>query len=631
MVDLLRVESNERVDLGDFQYLANEVLVNAIRDQGRGFLTNPNGTVKTWILSGFGMTNPAGKQLTVTRGRALLGYRVGGLTNYGMLTIDGDASKTIDMTALTPATYNVYVRFEYIDTTSASRVFWDPAGTGQEFVQTVPTRLQANWSLRVETSSPGTEWTLIGTADNSGGSLALVDMRPFYFEGDPNATPPYRSGWSTDGGGGADDRDSDRGIYGVQDLQTFTAAMRQCLEDIKGRGLRRWWQRDIGGMNIGFDDVPVEDRLAIGDVNFSFDFFSGNPKCLFDSLDYVQFNRTSSYWGWYTGNVERARLSPTGLALEKGLAVGYLTSSAPEDAVAVGDANFSMQWSSNPQIYWDANDYVVYNRTGNYWQWVINSSVEAQLSASGLAVQNGLYVGSSGVTPTDNEIIAEGYMRCGGRLYLSADDFFDLASATSIDTIIDGNTEMRVSADGVAINNGLYVGNYAGTPGDNDIQAEGAITANTNITSTTGNIVATAGEVQGIRGQFNDTSKTVPSTATDLVERHGQNAVLAVIQFTVTGPGTSPTITLGTAHFNVNTVTRIGVGSYSVDFDVDVSADACVLATTNGPFNQCGGVITGGGTGATISLGDGSGSGGFDPSGTAIFNVIVVGRPSGTP
>lgn len=321
MVDLLRVEANERVDLIDFQYLANEVLTDALRDQGRGFLTNPNGAVTTWILGGFAMTSSAGKQLTVTKGRALLGYRVGGATNFGMLTLDGDASKTIDMTSLTLGTYNVYIRFEYLDTTSTSRVFWDPAGTGQEFTQTVPTRLQANWSLRVETSSPGAEWTKIGTADNNTAPLTLVDMRKFYFEGAADAS--YASGWSTDGGGGANDRNANRQTYGNLDLQSFTAATRQCLEDIKGRGLRRWWSRDIGGMNIGFDANPVEDRLAIGDADMCLQWSSGLPALQMDAGgDALVYDRTNNFWQFKIGNVEEMRLGATGLAISNGLYVG---------------------------------------------------------------------------------------------------------------------------------------------------------------------------------------------------------------------------------------------------------------------------------------------------------------------
>jgi len=486
MVDLLRVESNERIDLDDFQYLANGVLTDAIRDQGRGFLCNPDGAVKTWILGGFGMANPVGKQLTVARGRALLGYRVGGITNFGMLTIDGDTSKTVDMTALTPGTYNVYVRFEYIDTTSTGRVFWDPAGAGEEFTQTVPTRLQANWSIRVETSSPGTEWTRIGTADNSGGSLALVDMRKFYFEGAADAT--YQSGWSLDGGGGADDRNADRALFGAHDLQTFTAATRQCLEDIKGRGLRAWYSRDIGGMNVGFDAAPVEDRVAIGDANYAYWFNAGNPRETYDSTDYIEFNRTLSEWRYNIGSVERARLSSTGLALEKGLSVGFITSSMDDDTVAVGDSAFSLAGSAtNPRIFFDtagSNDYLEFSRTNNYWTWYIAGTIEARLSASGLAIQNGLYVGSAGVAPVDDEIYAEGQIRSATNLWATTGSIFTGAnlnssffnSATGGSIYCNSAGVMQWTGAGlVSVYGGLNIGSF-GAPTDNDLSVLGGAT-----------------------------------------------------------------------------------------------------------------------------------------------------------
>lgn len=116
---------------------------------------------------------------------------------------------------------------------------------------------------------------------------------------DDSAPAPYASGWSTDGGAGgstADDRKNDRKAYGVADAQMFTAAIRQCLEDIKGRGLRRWWERDIGGMNIGFDAAPVEDRVAIGDAAFYLTLAGGGPDpyIFFDNNDYLQFNRFTS-------------------------------------------------------------------------------------------------------------------------------------------------------------------------------------------------------------------------------------------------------------------------------------------------------------------------------------------------
>lgn len=317
-VDLLRVEANERVDLLDFQQLANSSMEEALRVQGNTFLTNPLATFRSFILDGFALSNPSGKQLTVTKGRGLLARRVGGTVKYGILTSEGDATKTIDLAAMAATTYNVYIRFEFIDGDSSSRIFWDATGTGKEFAQTMSTKLKANWSLRVETGSPGSEWLQIGTVNNAGVSLVIVDQRPFYFEGLPSAT--YASGWSAYGGGSPNDRDPDRATYGVKDLQTFTAAMRQCLEDIKGRGLRRWWDRDIGGMNIGFDDAPVEDRLAIGDANMYLQWSATFPELRMDSGgDSLIYDRANNRWQFKIANVEEMHLDTSGLEIAHGL------------------------------------------------------------------------------------------------------------------------------------------------------------------------------------------------------------------------------------------------------------------------------------------------------------------------
>jgi hypothetical protein len=244
--DLLLPYGNERVDLVDFEFLADSGFQENLRQPNEQFFTDPSGQ-RSWVLDGFAIANPAGDQVEVTKGRAILGQREGALVFYGALTIEGDATKTIDMSTLTPnANYGLYLRFEYVDGDTSSRVFWNPAGTGSEIAQSVATRRKANWSIRIELTNPGAEWVKIATLDNTGIGVAITDERPLYFEGEVHNS--YQSGWSTDGGGVANDRNADRQQYGVKDFQTFTAAMRQCVEDVKGRGLRRWWSRDIGGM-----------------------------------------------------------------------------------------------------------------------------------------------------------------------------------------------------------------------------------------------------------------------------------------------------------------------------------------------------------------------------------------------
>lgn len=285
--DLLRAESNERVDLTDYTFSNDTSIQDNVGQVPAEFLTDPDGT-RTWIVDGFEATN-AGSQVTVTRGRAILAQRRGSQIVYGAVTTEGDDTKIIDVSTFAgPATYGVYVRFEYVDGEDESRVFWDATGAGTEFTQTIPTRRLANWSMRIEATSPGTEWTKVADVDAPGGTV--TDTRDLYFEGD--VTTSYANVW-----GSGTDRDTDRQANGIKDLQTFTAAMRQCMEDIKGRGLRRWWEAEIGGMRIGFAGDPTEDRLELANNQFYLDGAAGGgdtPTLNFDANDKLFFDRTGN-------------------------------------------------------------------------------------------------------------------------------------------------------------------------------------------------------------------------------------------------------------------------------------------------------------------------------------------------
>ena len=136
---LLTVDENERVDLGDFEFIQQAILDNP-RQLAEQFLTNPSGAIRHWILRGFAMTNPTAKDLTVTRGAAILGWRDGATVKYGMVLSDGDATKTLDLTSYASSVHGIYIRFEYNDGENAGRVFWNNAAPGSEYAQTVATR-----------------------------------------------------------------------------------------------------------------------------------------------------------------------------------------------------------------------------------------------------------------------------------------------------------------------------------------------------------------------------------------------------------------------------------------------------------------------------------------------------------
>lgn len=376
--DVVRFESNERVDLADLLAAVDDTLRANARDWGTNFLADPTGD-RSWILSGFETDAPLVTQVRVTKGRAILGQREGGRTFFGALASEGDATRIIDIGSFSAGTYGVYVRFELLDGESSSRAFWDPTGDGAEITQTIPTRRLANWSIRVELSTPGAEWLRVASVviDATPEVTGVTDLRDLYFEGTVNDT--YESGWSSEGGGVADDRNSDRQQYGVTDLHTFTQAMRQCLEDIKGRGLRRWWEKGIGGINIGFDDDPVEDRVAVGDANCYFHHpfpgVSSVPTLLFDLNDSLRFERSSNQWEFIIGGTQEAYITGAGLIVPKGGVFGF--NSAPiDDVVAVGDVNFGLDGGTiaTPIIWFAANDYLQFTRSSNHWDFVIGGS-----------------------------------------------------------------------------------------------------------------------------------------------------------------------------------------------------------------------------------------------------------------
>lgn len=326
--DILRVESNERVDIGDFESIPESIQAHE-RQMVDSFLCDPARTRK-WVLSGFEISNPAPKQLQVDKGKAILGQRIGGAIQYGVLATEGDASLTVDLNAYAPGVYGVYIRFERIAGEPQSRVFWDPSGAGSEYSQSINTRYTAAWSMRVEAGSPGDDWMHIADVDQA--TMNITDKRELFFEGNvfDAGAGSYLSGWSSEGGGIANDRNADRASYGATDLQMFGAAVRQCLTDIRGRGLREWYEKGIGGMNVGFDTDPVEGVLAVGDADFNLAWNAGDPKIVFDTGtdDHFLYDRgadllTLTIGGVDTYGWDASSLYPQALGIDMGKATNY--------------------------------------------------------------------------------------------------------------------------------------------------------------------------------------------------------------------------------------------------------------------------------------------------------------------
>lgn len=301
MPDMLNVQMNERVDLEDFSQLAQSPDEHA-RNAASNFFLPVTGQ-KCWVLSGFTSQNPTAAQLRVTKGSAFLTTKVGGEVQTGFIIgADGDATKTLDLASYPDGTYYAYVRFEYQEGDIASRVFWNASGSGSEFAQLTNTRKLANWNLRVEASTPGSEWMRVSQVVKSGGALAISDLRELYFEG--TVASNYASTWTN--------RVSDRATYGVTNLKDFIEVARAKYQDFTGGSAagHRWWEDPgygildtlrIGAISTGFVtwgftlDIPGGLDAGIGEgeawVRGIFTYWGGDYRTFTANRDtYVDLN-----------------------------------------------------------------------------------------------------------------------------------------------------------------------------------------------------------------------------------------------------------------------------------------------------------------------------------------------------
>jgi hypothetical protein len=496
--DHLRVESNERVDLGDFDYAVDDGLSASFENLVGQFLTSPEGQ-RAWILTGFAVDNSdgaplGGTQVRSTKGRAILSRIEDGVVSHGVVSTQGDATKIIDIGAFSNDTYGVYIRFQFVDGDTESRAFWD-SSSSEEFAQTIATRHKANWSMRIEATNPGEEWFKIAEVTVAAGVVSgLTDERDFYFEGDVEHT--YPSGWSTDSdsdgtidelpvvaistdptwpggtgdtgvattsdtselavgdfvrldtdlrwykvtaitpstnftfadvhghggtlpsGAGASSlqthRSTNRADDGISDVQTFVAATRQCLEDIKGRGLRRWWERDIGGLNIGFDADPTEKRIAFGDADSYLDHASpgasSSVTLRFATGDALVYDRGTDELALTIGTTSKWIASATGVNIvDGGMAVGY-AATPTADRISLGDA--TCYWdhdspgaASTPHILWDTGDRLEFDRDDNAYEFYVATNKALDILATGACIEKGLVVGdATTIVPVDDGI-----------------------------------------------------------------------------------------------------------------------------------------------------------------------------------------------------------------------------------
>lgn len=258
-MDLPNWLSLERVGRPDFKAATGAlVLLDQLRHNRTLVLPTGRATGETnydpRIISGFNWTTAlvgAGLTRVLNRGKGLFPYRDtddGQVKHMILFADEGLETISVDFsTATDPSVQDVYVRLVRTPAAFANRVFWNPSGApAQEHVSNVATRLQVAWEVAFQDSglpSPGTEWVKIWEVTISGGAItAGEDFRHFFFEGSANSTDAYGPEW----GDGANDRDSDRALYGINDLHIILQAFRRQFADIigypQGGPIHDWWR-----------------------------------------------------------------------------------------------------------------------------------------------------------------------------------------------------------------------------------------------------------------------------------------------------------------------------------------------------------------------------------------------------
>lgn len=360
MRDIVRSEANQRVDVADWRAVIDTLFSANLRQIPEVLFLGP---AQTFVFSGGELSNPTASVLRITRPRGILAGREGAEAQFGQLTTEGPDFLDLDLAGLPNTIYRVFVRFEFQDGEISSRAFWDPTPPGEEFSQQTATRRLASWNARVSVSSPGPEWTEVGRVALP--AFTLTDTRNLYFEG------PVDNNYAAN-----INRDPDRATNGSLNLQEALSSLRQAIEDIKGRGLRRWWDLGIGGMNVGFDADPSEGELAVGDEDFHLRLPAGAPTIQFDPNDTIVYDRPTNTFIFRINGGNEMTIDSTGITV-----VGDITSNG---SISQGNIVIAGGSTNIPEIQFDSGDGISYERSTDSMRFRIGGSNKAILDASNL-------------------------------------------------------------------------------------------------------------------------------------------------------------------------------------------------------------------------------------------------------
>lgn len=276
MRKIIKWHADERVDLPDANQFAGEldlyeharILRELVLPAGRN---TGAATTEARIFAGFDIQNIVGGTCDITRGTGIFKFLRDGDLVLGLVSGEmGADTQQIDLSAQPNDDYAIYVRATWSETDQENRVHWDDSGS-EEIVLFVKTRedLAWEWTYRSSSSSPpsGGDWVKVWELTVSGAAItAQADYRHFFFEGDAKSG----AGQWLDEWGTANDRDSDRALYGVTDFHQWASAIRKKMDDIQG-GYYHWWEEptinfsDMDNEHWGGDKWGRHKRLSIGD------------------------------------------------------------------------------------------------------------------------------------------------------------------------------------------------------------------------------------------------------------------------------------------------------------------------------------------------------------------------------
>lgn len=287
--DLVAFHPMERVDLPDFR-AAQQNSRSDTRAALNSFLFGGSAELSK-ILGGFSVTasSPADTLVHISAGTAF-GSEVlpDGSVEFGVEFGEDTDDQTYDFDPLANNTYNIYIRFRHSLGSTGNRVFRSESA---EVVQAVDTRAIVGWDVTAATSSPGDGWFKIAEVVWGGATVVtgnITKTRFMYFEGNEDDAFDITAEW----GDVANDRNADRGTYGITNLYTWVRAVERRLAEIHDSTLNTAWYGDDGGSGglvpgelrqnrytvAGVDDHWSEEGLFAGNGVFEVDTAAGSIK-----------------------------------------------------------------------------------------------------------------------------------------------------------------------------------------------------------------------------------------------------------------------------------------------------------------------------------------------------------------